>query len=468
MIHLWKQAEHFLFREIWRIDLTQLGLVHRAFLRSARFLLVIWHELASGQINLRAMSLVYTTLLSLVPLIAVSFSVLKAFGVQNQVEPVLMRLLSPLGSHADELVERILGFVANMKVGVLGALGMALLIYTVISLIQKVEDSFNYVWRTKGVRSFARRFSDYLSVIMVGPVLLFSALGLTASTMHTSFMKRLLAIEAFETLFIIIGELMPFFFITAAFCFIYVFVPNTRVRFRSALIGAAVGGIIWQLIGRLFASFAASAVQYSAIYSGFAILMLFMIWVYLAWIILLFGAQVAYFHQHPEQIRLGGTRMALSHRQRERIAVTVMYLVADSYCNEKAPWTLDSLVQRLHIPGDTLGEVLDLLQARFLLVETGAEPPEYLPAHAPDSMTVARLLAEIRAAGEEQSEFDASALAHSVVDDVFDRMHSGATLALRGMTLKELVSSAPPLEADSPLGARDGVEPDSAPSITTP
>jgi membrane protein len=442
MLSFWKRIEQFLLREIWRIDLNQLGIGHRVLLRAVRFLLVIGHELASGQINLRAMSLVYTTLLSLVPLIAVSFSVLKAFGVHNQLQPFLLNLFAPMGAQAGELVDRIIGFVANMKVGVLGALGMALLLYTVISLIQKVEDSFNHVWRTKGVRSFARRFSDYLSVIMVGPVLVFSAIGVTASTMNSQVMKRLLAVEPFGMIFAIVGELMPFLMIIAAFCFIYIFVPNTRVKFRSALVGAAVGGMIWQLTNILFASFAASAVQYSAIYSGFAILMLFMIWIYLAWIILLFGAMVAYFHQHPEQIRLGGgVRMALSHRMRERIALTVMTLVADSYCNEKRPWTLDDFVQRLRIPGDTLGEVIDLLQARHLLVETAAEPPEYLPGHSPDALTVARIIAEVRSAGEEQSEFDASFLSMSSVDEVFDRMHGGSSQALHGMTLKDLVDA---------------------------
>ncbi len=454
MISLWKQAEQFLYSEIWRIDLKQVGPVHRAMVRMARFLLVIWHELASGQINLRAMSLVYTTLLSLVPLIAVSFSVLKAFGVHNQVEPILLKLMAPLGAQADELVARILGFVANMKVGVLGSLGMALLIYTVISLIQKVEDSFNYVWRTKGVRSFARRFSDYLSVIMVGPVLVFAALGLTATMMNSSVAQRLLAIEPFGSMVVVLGELMPFVMIIAAFCFIYIFVPNTRVRFRSALVGAAVAGVIWQLTGKLFASFASGAVQYSAIYSGFAILMLFMIWLYLAWVILLFGAQVAYFHQHPEQIRLGGTRLTLSHRVRERMALIVMTLVADSYCNEKAPWTLERLIQRLRIPGDTLGEVIDLLQARQLLVETASEPPGYLPAHNPEGLTIARLLAEIRKAGEEQSEFDASALSLPGVDDVFERLHDGMAAALDGLTLKELVTASakapPPVASGEP------------------
>jgi len=446
---LLKRAEQFLFREVWRIDLNQVGLPRRALLRSVRFLLVIWHELAGGQLNLRAMSLVYHTLLSLVPLLAVSFSVLKAFGVHNQVEPLLRNLLAPLGPQSSDLVDHILGFVANLKVGVLGAVGLALLIYTVIALIQKIEDSFNYVWRTKGVRSFARRFSDYLSVIMVGPVLIFSAIGLTTSAMRTSLIKSLLAVEPLAAIIIILSEVMPFFLTMAAFWFIYIFVPNTRVRFRSALVGAAVGGVIWQLTGKLFTSFASTSVQYSAVYSGFAIVMLFMIWLYLSWIILLFGALVAYFHQHPEQIRLGGLRMVLSHRMRERIALTVMTLVADSYCKEKRPWTLDRLVQRLNIPGDTLGEVIDMLESRQLLVETGAEPPDYLPAHSPESLKVEHILSEIRSAGEEQSEFDTSALSLHTVDGMFDLMQRGVSEALRGLTLKDLAMASPGTAEDT-------------------
>ncbi|NIR25920.1 MAG: YihY/virulence factor BrkB family protein, partial [Gammaproteobacteria bacterium] len=271
---LYRRLKKFLLSELWRADLAEMGWLRYYGYRILRLLIVMGRDLSSGQLNLRAMSLVYTTLLSLVPLLAVSFSVLKAFGVHNQIEPLLLNLVEPLGERGIELVATILGFVENMKVGVLGSLGLALLLYTVISLIQKVERSFNYVWHAKSTRSLSRRFSDYLSVIMVGPVLVFSAIGMTASMMNSRVVQDLLAIEPFGSLVIFITKLMPFFLIILAFTFVYLFVPNTKVKVRSAFVGAVVGGALWQSTGMVFATFASTSTKYAAIYSGFAILIM--------------------------------------------------------------------------------------------------------------------------------------------------------------------------------------------------
>ncbi|HAN29465.1 MAG TPA: ribonuclease BN, partial [Haliea salexigens] len=236
----------FLLNELWRVDLEQLSSVQRWAYKSIRFLFVLVREISQGQLTLRAMSLVYTTLLSMVPLLAVSFSVLKAFGVHNQIEPLLYNLVAPLGDQGHEIVLNLLDFVENMKVGVLGSVGLALLLYTVVSLIQKVEVSFNYVWRAKSSRPLSRRFSDYLSVIMVGPVLVFSAMGLTASMMNSGIVQAVLNIEPFGSLLVLLSRLIPLLLVILAFTFAYVFVPNTRVSFGSAFVGAVVGGSLWQ------------------------------------------------------------------------------------------------------------------------------------------------------------------------------------------------------------------------------
>ena len=146
-----------------------------------QIIVMVGRDLMGGMITLWAMSLVYTTLLSMVPLLAVSISVLKGFGVHDQLQPTLVRLLAPLGEQSVEISARLVGFVENMEIGVLGALGLGMLIYTAISLIQKIESAFNHTWRLQASRNLMQRFSDYLSVIMVGPVLVFSAVGITAS-----------------------------------------------------------------------------------------------------------------------------------------------------------------------------------------------------------------------------------------------------------------------------------------------
>ena len=153
-------------------------------LRLVRTVLVLVRDLAFGQLTLRAMSLVYPTLLSIVALLALSFSLLKVFGVYSQIEPLLLNLLEPLGDKGVEVASRIAEFIENMNVGVLGALGLTLLLYTAISLMQKIEESLNFIWHIPHPRRLGERFSRYLSVLMVGPILVFSALGVTATVMN--------------------------------------------------------------------------------------------------------------------------------------------------------------------------------------------------------------------------------------------------------------------------------------------
>ena len=137
--------------------------------RILRYPYALVRDVMRGDLTLRAMSLIYTTLLSIVPLIALSFSVLKGLGYHRDLEPVLYSFLEPLGDRAYELTAQVMGFVDNVRGGVLGSIGLVFLLYTVISMVQKVEESFNFVWRVEQPRSLGRRFSEYLCVMVVGP-----------------------------------------------------------------------------------------------------------------------------------------------------------------------------------------------------------------------------------------------------------------------------------------------------------
>ena len=262
---------------VWKADIDALPPLRGRAVTTLRVIYVVVRDLADGQLTLRAMSLVYTTLLSMVPLLAVSFSVLKAFGVHNQIEPMLLNLLAPLGDKGVEITTRIIGFVDNMKAGLLGSLGLAFLIYTVISLLQKIERTFNFTWHVTQNRPFAQRFSDYLSVVLIGPVLVFSAIGITASVLSMDVVQKLAAIEPFGNLIELGSRLVPYLLIIAAFAFIYIFIPNTKVRAGSALVGGLVAGILWETTGWVFASFIVTSTKYTAIYSTFATLIMNMI-----------------------------------------------------------------------------------------------------------------------------------------------------------------------------------------------
>lgn len=372
-----------------------------ALAHAARMLLVLVRDVRGGQLTLRAMSLVYTTLLSIVPLLALSFSVLKAFGVYNQIQPLLMKFLEPLGPQGDEVSRRIIEFIENMNVGVLGSVGLALLVYTAVSLVQKIEESFNYIWRISQARQFGERFSRYLSMLIVGPILFFSAMGLTATVMRLRVVRSVVAVGPVSAAVHAFGTLLPYLLVIAAFTFAYTFIPNTKVRLGPALVGGVVGGVLWQTAGWAFAEFAAGSTKYEAIYSSFAILILFMIWVYLSWLILLFGSDVAFYAQHPEYLVARGGDVTLSNRMRERLALGAMSHIAGRFTAALPPLSLRELGQLLRVPTNTLQPVLEVMEKRGLLSASNADPPRYLPARDLAVISVSEVLEAVRTAGDE-------------------------------------------------------------------
>jgi len=387
---------------IWDDDLRYLAGLRRILVFVLRVVHMLLRELVGGQLNLRAMSLVYTTLLSLVPLLAVSFSVLKGFGYHQRLEHYLFDiLLEPLGPSGVEVAGTIIGFVDNVKVGMLGSVGFALLIYTVIALVQKIEAAFNFVWQIDRLRPMAQRFSNYLSVITLGPVLIFSAVGFTATILDTDIAQKLTSFEPFGTLFVYLSRMVPYILVCLAFTFIYILIPNTRVRFRAALVGGVLAGVLWKITGWGFATFIASSAKYAAIYSSFAILILLLIWMYLSWLILLVGSQIAYFVQNPKFMTLRRVRFVLSNRLREQLALQLMYLVGYHHFHGKPPWRLEQLIEYLDLPDEPVSQVLQVLIDSGYLVEIQDEDALiYLPQHDIETIRLAELLDAVRSAGE--------------------------------------------------------------------
>ena len=430
-------------RLIWQVHLNSAPRWLAVPLRSARICYAVIRDLAGGQLTLRAASLVYTTLLALVPLLAVSFSVLKGFGVHSQVEPLLLNFLKPLGDKGVELTGRIIGFVNNMKVKVLGYLGLGLLMFTVASMIHKMEGAFNYIWHVRKSRPFIQRFSGYLSVILIGPVLVFSALGVTTSLMTTGMVKQLLAMEPFGGLLTAGTKLLPYLLTIIAFAVAYLLVPNTRVCPDAALVGALVSGVLWEATGWAFASFVVKSTQYTAIYSGFAIVITFMIWLYLSWLILLVGASVAYHYQQPDIFPTDAREVRLANRQVEGLALLVMQLIGWNYYHESPPWTLAGLVKRLQVPGEVLGPVAEALERHGLLTQTGAEPPAYLPARPLDATEVVEVLRAVRQDRRDSFFVKGGLPGEGAVGDLVQEVEEAMATTLRGQTLKELALALP-------------------------
>lgn len=440
MINPLARVRDFFLRDLWTIDRSSIGRPRQILLDAARTGAVVFRDVYYGQMTLRAMGLVYTTLLSLVPFLAFTFSVLKAFGVQNALEPLLLDLVAPLGPDRVEVASRIVQFVNNMKVGVLGAVGLALLIYTVLSLIQQVEGAFNAIWRVRGMRSVMQRFSDYLSVVLVGPVLVVSAMALTASFMSTGLVRRITSIKPFGALVAYAGEAVPYVLICAAFTFVYLFIPNTKVRWGPALTGGIIGGVLWETVGWIFASFMVSSTRYTAIYSGFAIVILFMIWLYLSWLILLVGCDISFYRQHPQMLTIETWENFPNTRLIEQAAVSVMYLAASHFHDGRPAWNVNALTSRLGLDVGTIEDVVAALMKKGLLIETGDDPPGYVPGRDIDTILLRDVYSAVRSPGDEPGRRKMSVFepAEGLVREVDDAIGSAlSTRSLKDVVLRD-------------------------------
>ena len=420
----------------------------------------LYRSIRSEGLDYRATSLAYTTLLSIVPGLALCFSLLKTFGVNRHLEPFLLQMLSPLGEKAQVLTAQILDFVTRINVGVLGFMGLASLVYITVSMLSKIEKAFNHIWRITQSRSLARRAGDYLSVVLLGPVLLFSAIGLTASMPGMAVMQRLVAQEPFGTLFFLAGKLLSLLLVIAAFAFVYLYIPNTRVPWRAALFGGAVGGVAWKLAGYLFAHFVTGSGSYHAIYSSLVIVILFMIWLDLSWLILLLGGQAAMYFQHPWFLEGEGRFADLGGKNREALGLGVMWLIAESFARQQPPRSVDDLAQQLSLPWTTVKETVEWLQTAGLLEETARGNESYVPARDIGTITVGDVLDAMR---KGPSDGTAGASDHVALPDsvarIMNRIETDiavnpiSQLNLRGLLIEQASPLNPatgPLAPDAP------------------
>lgn len=424
---------------LWDTDIHKLSSWKAFFLTSGRILYRVVSDVRQGQLTLRAMSLVYTSLLSLVPLLALSFSVFKAFGIHNQLEPLLMKFLAPLGERGSQVAVQVVQFVENMNVGVLGSLGLLLLIYTVVSLIQKIESAFNFIWHVSSLRNLMQRFSGYLSVVMIGPMLVVTALGITASVASAALVQELIAIEPFGSLFYALSKLVPYLLVIGAFTATYLIIPNTSVRLRSALIGGVVAGMLWESVGWGFTSFIVGSAKYEAVYSGFAIMMLLLVWLYLNWLVLLLGASIAFYHQYPAHQTLTREHKPLASSARKALALELLRLIGQAYQTGERCWSLETLASHLDLPIETIMSVTGDMVDAGLLVNTLDDPPCLLPGRDLQTIQIQEVLEiEEGAIGQDASSAN---YADPQILAILQELREISGQHLQGHSVKTLIST---------------------------
>ena len=368
-------------------------------LRVLRYPYAIIRDLFDGELTLRATGLVYVTLLALIPLVALAFAILKTFGAQSDLEPFLLEFFKPVGDGGPELVHRLMQFAQGVSGGLVGTVGLVLLLWTLVGTVNQVEASMNFVWRVQRARSMMHRVVEFVALVTLGPLVVFAviafsklALDSVAGVQEFTFAAR----AAHAAI-----RFAPYAIVTGLFTAIYILMPNTRVRFWPALGGALAAGFFWAAIGKGFTMLVISSSRLTLVYAGFAVVIAVFVWTYLGWLILLAGAQLAFYLQNPNYLRLGHAVLRLSNNEQERLALDIMARVAQGHRAGDPPWTIEGLGRALSLPGIAIGEMAEHLEQAGLLAQ--ADDGKLFPGREISSITLAEIIttARTRSTGHE-------------------------------------------------------------------
>jgi len=383
----------FFAERIWAVRLADLRRGQALAYRASRVAYTAVLGFFANRLTVRAAALTYYSVLSIVPFLAFAFAVLKGFGAYRSFVDGVLRpyLQDTFGANPALLgsMQRVLQFVDRTDVSKLGAVGLLVLIYTSIALLSSVEDTLNQIWGARSRRSFLRQVTDYVTLLVIAPLLVTAAAAaITAAQSSTVvlFLRDRLALGGMIDFLL---QLAPFAIVAIAFFATYVILPNVRIRPASAALGAAVAAVLWQGALVLYVRFQAGVSSYNALYSVLSAVPIFLVWTYISWVVVLAGAQVAASHQNERAARQRFRAQRADQAMREAIAAIVAANVARAFLST-GPWRDESaLADRVGVSALTVDEVLEALARAGLLARTDAGIMSgWVPARDPDTIRV--------------------------------------------------------------------------------
>lgn len=427
----------FFDQDLWSADLSDVQWWRRVLWHQGQLWSLVLRDFFADRCMLRASALTFTTLLSVVPLLALMFSVLKGFGVQNTLEPLL---LEHLAAGSGDVVTLIIQYINNTNVARLGTFGLVFLVITVLTLLSNIEKSFNKVWGVEETRPLLRRFTDYFSVVTIGPIFVVVAISMTSSLKSQTLVQGLLEQAYVGELILFLFQVLPFMVMWLVFAGLYLFMPNIKVSPRAALIGGICGGTIWQLSQWFYLNFQVGVAKYNAIYGTMAALPVFMIWIYLSWSIVLFGLEVTYATQNLHSIRQDIRGQNINFASRELVALTVMLYLARRFYRGEASAPLEEIAVQLAIPPRLLREVMEELQRLGYVsaVLQGQAEHGFQPARALDTVSVHDFICGLSLDGENYSQLQ-DVEEKVLVARLADRLTQAGREELDGVTLRDLI-----------------------------
>ena len=431
------RTRNFVDRDLWEMDAADQRWWRRFLLNQGQILILVVRGFFADGCMLRASALTFTTLLSLVPLLALMFSVLKGFGVQNELEPLLLDQLAVGGGEA---VTKIVEYINNTDVANLGKYGLLVLIITVLTLLSNIEKSFNSVWGVEETRPLLRRFTDYFSVVTIGPLLVVVAISMTSTLKSQQLVLTLLEHEYVGEALLSLFNVLPFMVMWLVFAGLYLFMPNVKVSPRAALIGGIFGGTLWQISQWGYLNFQVGVARYNAIYGTMAALPILMVWLYLSWMIVLLGLEMTYATQNLRTIRQDLRGERVNYASLEFIALTVLLFVGRRFYQGKPALGQEELASQLDAPPRLLRSLLsELTRLGFVVsVDQGDDNFGYQPAQSLEKIQLYDVVHGLAVDGADYSHLR-NTNERVIVAGIAERLQAAGKQALAGMTLQDLV-----------------------------
>ncbi|MDH4207193.1 MAG: YihY/virulence factor BrkB family protein [Desulfobacteraceae bacterium] len=395
---------NFIRVDIWRIRAKDLSRTKYFFIKQLRILLLATRGFYKHNWPLNASALTFYSILSIVPVVAMAFGIAKGFGYQKLLEKQLFDKFSG----QEEVINRVVGFayslLDNTKGGMIAGIGIVFLLWTVLKLFSNIERSFNDIWEVKKPRTYGRKFSDYLSIMLISPILftLSSSVTVFITTQIAVITQKVALIGMFSPVIFFMLKLTPYCLIWALFIFMYILMPNTRVNFSSGIIAGVIAGTIFQIIQWAYVDFQVGMARYNAIYGSFAALPLFLIWIQMSWLIVLFGAEISFAYQHVDTYDFEPDRHYISPAFKKLLSLQIAHLIISIFSKGQTPLTALKISQILEIPIRLVQQIVDELVEVGVLSNTELKENEELsfqPARDINFITIKSIIQALEQKG---------------------------------------------------------------------
>jgi len=423
-----QKISHFFGYELWRFRLERLSRKKSFFIKQLRIIVLAFRGFDEDKCSLRASALTFYSLISIVPAAALGFGIAKGFGMQQRLEKEIVEKMKG----QEEVVNYVIAFANSMledaKGGIIAGIGIVTLFYFIIKLLGNIEKSFNDIWGIQQTRSLGRKLGDYLSILFVAPILLIMSSSLTVfiATQVTQITQKIAILGPVSPLILFSLKFLPYCVIWLLFTFVYMFMPNTKVHFKSGLSGGIVAGTIFVIVQWIYITFQIVVTKYGAIYGSFAVLPLFMIWLQISWYIVLFGAEITFAHQNVDTYAFEPDSLSVSHSFKRLLALRIAHLCIRNFTVGEPPLSAGDISNTLEIPIRLTNQILyELVQCRILSETVGEDErdPLYQPARNVDTLSIGYIIKALDRIGTEELTFVHSEATRRISESIKEFNH---------------------------------------------